>query len=87
MPRLVRRRPLAERLKAWLNPMDFLLWLSEEIETRDWRNSKAVGTQMGVVMNFVFLLARANSGGSRVSDPVFDDGTVSGWFTFFVCSP
>ncbi|XXG98580.1 3-isopropylmalate dehydratase [Hypoxylon texense] len=84
MPRLVRRRPLAERLKAWLNPMDFLLWLSEEIETRDWRNSKVVGTQMGLVMNFVFLLARANSGGSRVSDPVFDDGTVSGWFTFFV---
>ncbi|KAI0171898.1 hypothetical protein GGR52DRAFT_548206 [Hypoxylon sp. FL1284] len=84
MPRLIRRRPLAERLKAWLNPMDFLLWLSEEIETRDWRNSKAVGTQMGVVMNFVFLLARANSGGSHVSDPVFDEGTVSGWFTFFV---
>ncbi|KAI6091317.1 hypothetical protein F4821DRAFT_226907 [Hypoxylon rubiginosum] len=84
MPRLVRQRPLGERLKAWLNPMDFLLWLSEEIETRDWRNSKTVGTQMGVVMNFIFLLARANSGGSHVSDSVFDEGTVSGWFTFFV---
>ncbi|KAI1105839.1 hypothetical protein F4804DRAFT_97850 [Jackrogersella minutella] len=83
MPRLVRRRPLMERVKAMLNPMDFLLWLSEEIETRDW-NSKLVGTQMGVVMNFVFLLARANSGGSRAVDPVFDEGTVSGWFTFLV---
>ncbi|KAI2637052.1 hypothetical protein GGS26DRAFT_588600 [Hypomontagnella submonticulosa] len=85
MPRLVRQRPLLERVKAMLNPMDFLLWLSEEIETRDW-DSKIVGTQMGVVMNFVFLLARANSGGSRAADPVFDEGTVSGWFTFFVGS-
>lgn len=73
-----------ERVKAMLNPMDFMLWLSEEIETRDWRNSKIVGTQMGLVMNFVFLLARANSGGSSVSDSVFDEGIVSGWFTFFV---
>ncbi|KAI8961650.1 hypothetical protein F5Y11DRAFT_222715 [Daldinia sp. FL1419] len=84
-PRLVRRRPLTERVKSILNPMDFLLWLSEEIETRDW-NSKLVGTQMGVVMNFAFLLARANSGGSHVADPVFEDGSVSGWFTFFVGS-
>ncbi|KAI2624269.1 hypothetical protein GGR54DRAFT_568592 [Hypoxylon sp. NC1633] len=83
MPRLVRRRPLAERVKAMLNPMDFLLWLSEEIETRDW-DSKLVGTQVGVVMNFAFLLARANSGGSRAGDFVFDEGSVSGWFTFFV---
>ncbi|OTB08076.1 hypothetical protein M426DRAFT_317182 [Hypoxylon sp. CI-4A] len=82
-PRLVRRRPLLERVKAMLNPMDFLLWLSEEIETRDW-NSKVVGTQMGMVMNFTFLLARANSGGARAADPVFDEGTVSGWFTFLV---
>ncbi|KAI0387665.1 hypothetical protein F5Y04DRAFT_240714 [Hypomontagnella monticulosa] len=85
MPRLVRRRPLVERVKAMLNPMDFLLWLSEEIETRDW-DSKVVGTQMGLAMNFVFLLARANSGGARTADPVFDEGTVSGWFTFFVGS-
>ncbi|OTA63739.1 hypothetical protein K449DRAFT_464388 [Hypoxylon sp. EC38] len=83
MPRLVRRRPLLQRVKAMLNPMDFLLWLSEEIETRDW-NSKVVGTQMGVAMNFVFLLARANSGGARAADPVFDDEPVSGWFTFLV---
>ncbi|KAL7627569.1 hypothetical protein AAE478_001762 [Parahypoxylon ruwenzoriense] len=83
MPRLVRRRPLMERVKASLNPMDFLLWLSEEIETRDW-NSKVVGTQLGLAMNFAFLLARANSGGSRVVDPVFDDGEVSGWFFVFI---
>ncbi|CAJ2513628.1 Uu.00g017470.m01.CDS01 [Anthostomella pinea] len=83
MPRLVRRRPLMERVKAMLNPMDFLLWLSEEIETRDW-DSKLVGTQLGLAMNFAFLLARANSGGSRAADPVFDEGGTSGWFSFFV---
>ncbi|KAI5868554.1 hypothetical protein GGS23DRAFT_36669 [Durotheca rogersii] len=82
-PRLVRRRPLLERVKSLLNPMDFLLWLSEEIETHDW-DSNLVGTQLGLAMNFVFLLAMANSGGSRVADPVFDDGAVSGWFSFLV---
>ena len=83
MPRLVRRKPFADRVKAMLNPMDFLLWLSEEIETRDW-DSKLVGTQLGLVMNFTFLLARANSGRSRARDPVFDDGGTSSFFSFFV---
>ncbi|KAI8633370.1 hypothetical protein F5Y19DRAFT_462413 [Xylariaceae sp. FL1651] len=86
MPRLVRKRPLVERIKAFLNPMDFLLWLSEEIETRDW-DSKVVGTQFGLAMNFIFLLARANSGGTRVADPVFEDdyvGGTSGWLAYLV---
>ena len=75
---------MGDRIKAMLNPMDFLLWLSEEIETRDW-DSKLVGTQLGLVMNFAFLIARANSGRSRVSDPVFEEDTASsGFFTFFV---
>lgn len=86
MPRLVRKKPFADRVKALLNPMDFLLWLSEEIETRDW-NSKLVGTQIGLAMNFAFLLARANSGRSRARDPVFEDGGSSGFFTFFVSFP
>lgn len=73
-----------ERVQAMLNPMDFLLWLSEEIETHDW-DSKNVGTQVGLVMNFAFLLARANSGGTRVADPVFDDGSsASGWLAYLV---
>lgn len=76
MPRLVRRRPLWERITSMLNPMDFLLWLSEELETRDW-DSKLVGTQLGLGMNLVFLLARANSGSSSAwsdSDIFGDDG-------------
>jgi hypothetical protein len=84
MPRLVRRKPLLERVKTMLNPMDFLLWLSEEIETHDW-HSKTVGTQVGLAMNFAFLLARANSGGTRVADPVFDDGESRlGWLSYLV---
>ncbi|KAI1503934.1 hypothetical protein F5X99DRAFT_80527 [Biscogniauxia marginata] len=84
-PRLVRRRPLMERVKSMLNPMDFLLWLSEEIETRDW-NSNVVGTQLGLAMNFAFLLARANSSSSRAVDPVFDEGGSSGWLSYFTSS-
>ncbi|KAI1358645.1 hypothetical protein F5Y08DRAFT_109959 [Xylaria arbuscula] len=84
MPRLVRKRSFMERLKTMLNPMDFLLWLSEEIETHDW-SSKTVGTQLGLAMNFVFLIARANSGGTRVTDPVFEDGSSgSGWIAYLV---
>ncbi|KAI2635054.1 hypothetical protein GGS21DRAFT_90290 [Xylaria nigripes] len=84
MPRLIRRRPFLERIKTMLNPMDFLLWLSEEIETHEW-SSKTVGTQMGLAMNFLFLIARANSGGTRVADPVFDDGdSTGGWLSYLV---
>ncbi|KAG4254856.1 hypothetical protein FPRO06_04198 [Fusarium proliferatum] len=83
MPRLVRRQPLGERIMAAINPMDFLLWLSEELETRDW-DSASVGTQMGLAMNFVFLLARANSGSSSPSDDIFSDETSSGWLSFLI---
>ncbi|KAF0642766.1 hypothetical protein FPSE5266_05864 [Fusarium pseudograminearum] len=68
---------------AAINPMDFLLWLSEELETRDW-DSATVGTQMGLTMNFLFLLARANSGSTTKSDDIFSDDTSSGWLSFVV---
>jgi hypothetical protein len=83
MPRLVRRKPLWERVKTLLNPLDFLIWLSEEIETREW-NSKIVGTQIGLGMNFAFLLARANSGRSSAADDIFRDSESSGLLTFAV---
>ncbi|KAG5984515.1 hypothetical protein E4U55_004411 [Claviceps digitariae] len=78
MPRLVRRRPLWERIMSMLNPMDFLLWLSEEIETRDW-DSGLVGTQLGLGLNFLFLIVRANSGAKQASDDIFGDESSSGW--------
>lgn len=84
MPRLVRRRPLSERIASALNPWDFFLWLSEEIETRD-IGSKSLGTQLGLALNFVFLLARANAGYTTGSaDDVFGDVDGSGWLGYIV---
>lgn len=88
--RLVRRKPLVEKIKAYLNPWDNLLWLSEEIETRDW-NTKSFATPLGLSFSFVFLIARANSGSSSRSkgeDDVFgDSGNSTGWASWFVGSP
>lgn len=72
-----------ERVKASLNVMDLLLWLSEEIETRDW-SSNVVGTQLGLAFNFAFLIARANSGRKSAADDVFNDETDSGWVVYLV---
>ncbi|XWW95559.1 hypothetical protein V2A60_003520 [Cordyceps javanica] len=85
MPRLVRRKPLLQRLSAVLNPMDFLLWLSEELETRDW-DSENVGTQLGLGLNFVFLLARANSRSASPTDDVFGGEDKSLWLSIVVNS-
>ena len=81
--RLVRRKPLSERLQTMFNPMDFYLWLSEEIQTFDW-DSNAFGIRFGLVANFLFLLARANSGSSEAADDVFGDGQASSWVSFLV---
>ncbi|KAM3440926.1 hypothetical protein NHJ13734_003063 [Beauveria thailandica] len=85
MPRLVRRKPLLQRLSTLLNPMDFLLWLSEELETRDW-DSENAGTQLGLGLNFVFLLARANSGSAPPTDDVFGSEDKSLWLSLIVNS-
>lgn len=87
MPRLVRRKPLAERLKAYLNPLDFLLYVSEEFETRDW-DTTSFATILGLSLNFALLLARANSGSGPASeDDVFGDPGASGWLGWFVRPP
>ncbi|KAK2613763.1 hypothetical protein N8I77_000653 [Diaporthe amygdali] len=87
-PRLVRRRPLKERIISALDPWDFFLWLSEEIETRDY-GSKSVGNQLGLALNFAFILARVygtNSTGS--DDDIFSDSysDTSGWLAYFAWS-
>lgn len=90
MPRLVRRQPLAERIRAYLNPWDFLLWASEEIEGHDWDQvEKDWGFAIGFALNMVFLMARANSrpSGGKAFDDVFgDDGGVP-WVSWFVSYP
>lgn len=87
-PRLVRRRPLKERIKAYLDPWDYLLWLSEEIETRNF-GSKSLGTQVGLALNVAFILARvygsSSTGGD--SDDIFSDSNSTGstgWLAYFV---
>ena len=80
---MVRRRPLSDRLQALLNPMDFYLWLSEEVQTFDW-DSRTFGTRFGLAANFLFLVARANSGVSAASDDVFGDAPASGWIAYLV---
>ncbi|KAK0671140.1 hypothetical protein QBC41DRAFT_246425 [Cercophora samala] len=83
--RLVRRQPLSERIKARLNPGDFYLWLSEEIQTFDW-DSTAFGTRFGLVANFLFLIARANIASRPDVDDVFGDAPPSGPLTFLAHS-
>ncbi|KAK6596691.1 hypothetical protein H4I96_09343 [Botrytis cinerea] len=84
MPRLVRRRPLRERITDWFNIQDWLLWISEEIETRDW-DSKAYANPLGFGLHFILLIARANSGdeGHGNGDDVFGDvPSGSGWLSY-----
>ncbi|GKZ24508.1 hypothetical protein AbraIFM66951_006096 [Aspergillus brasiliensis] len=86
MPRLVRRRPLTERIKSYLNPLDFLLWLSEEIDTHDWDQfEKNWALPLGIALNVVFLIARANSQsyGSQAIDDVFGDDGSTPWLSWF----
>ncbi|EXJ90285.1 hypothetical protein A1O1_03384 [Capronia coronata CBS 617.96] len=81
MPKFVRRQPLAERIKAYLNPYDFLLWLSEEIESNGWDQlEKEWATPIGIALNFMFLIARANSKASTKGyDDVFGDVPRIAW--------
>ena len=87
MPRLVRRAPLSERLKTYLDPYDLLLWISEELNDDTYDellNSWA--TSIGIILNFLFILARGASkpGGGRGRDDVFGDAeSKSGWLSWF----
>jgi len=88
MPRLVRRRPLAERIRAYLDPWDFFLWVSEEIECHDWDEiNKDWGLALGLSLNLVFLVARANSrsSGGKAIDDVFGEDVGVPWLSWFVC--
>lgn len=90
MPPLIRRRPLSERIKAYLDPYDWLLWLSEEINGNDLDEAlKDWVYPIGVAVNLVFMVARANSGGESYegNDDVFGDYTTragTGWLRWLV---
>lgn len=88
MPRLVRRRPLGERIKSYLNPLDFLLWLSEEIDANDWDQfEKDWALPLGISLNIIFIIARANSrtNSSKAVDDVFGDEGSAPWSSWLVC--
>jgi hypothetical protein len=86
--RLIRRDPLSKRLREYLDPYDFLLWLSELLndDTYDeWLNAWAV--PIGIALNILFILARgASKRGGGGSDDVFGDidGGGSGAFVWLV---
>lgn len=87
MPAVVRRQPLFERIQAYLNPLDFLLWLSEELDTNGWEQlEKEWAIPIGVGLNVVFIIARANANlGARGSDDVFGEPAAgNGWLGWLV---
>lgn len=85
MPPFVRRKPLAQRVLDYLNPQDFWLWLSEEIETRDW-DQKNLANYISACLHFVFMVARANTRtSSKGYDDVFGEPRGGpGWFSWLV---
>lgn len=90
MPRLVRKAPLSERIKAYLDPYDFLLWVSEELHESAVDDAlKEWAVPIGGFANLIILIARANSqrGRSSGSDSVFgeyDGRGGSNWLSWFV---
>ena len=89
MPKFIRRQGLLERLKANLNLYDFLLWLSEEVESSGLEHlEKEWAIPIGVILNFIFLIARSNSRHtSRSYDDVFGEAGGSAWSSWLVRSP
>lgn len=85
-PRLVRRAPLTERIQAWLNPADWLIWLSEELNGGDWEEFiEQWAATIGVLLNIVFMVACANSISEDPGDDVFGDyfeRRGSGWLAW-----
>ena len=72
MPPVVRRAPLSERIKAYFDLSDWLIWISEELNSSDWEEfASAYALYIGFGANLLFVLAQANSGASMALD---DDG-------------
>lgn len=86
MPKIVRRQPLSERIAAYLNPYDFLLWLSEELESSGWDQiEKEWALPIGAGLNLIFLIARSNTQTRSTSyDDVFGESLGSGWLVWLV---
>ncbi|KAL6154769.1 hypothetical protein ACJQWK_00733 [Exserohilum turcicum] len=87
MPRLVRRAPLSERIRAYLDPSDWLIWISEELNSSDWDEFAAsYALYLGFGANVLFVLAQANSGAPAASDDdgVFNQVDGPGWIKWIL---
>jgi hypothetical protein len=90
MPRLIRRTPLLERIKANLDFYDLSLWIWEELNDDaydEW--IKLWATPIGIALNLIFIIARGASrpGEGNGADDVFgdvDEKGGSGWIAWFV---
>ncbi|KAF2763029.1 hypothetical protein EJ05DRAFT_495871 [Pseudovirgaria hyperparasitica] len=90
MPRLVRRAPLGERIRAYLDPGEISIWLAELLNGGEWDDfQKEYGLWIGIAMNILFMIAKASSASPTISyrDDVFGDyegrGS-SGWLKYFL---
>ncbi|KAF2846512.1 hypothetical protein T440DRAFT_471777 [Plenodomus tracheiphilus IPT5] len=86
MPRLVRRAPVSERIKAYIDPSDWVIWISEELNSSDWDEfASSYSLYLGFGANLLFILAQANSGASSISedDGVFNTVQGPGWLKWF----
>lgn len=88
--RVVRRTPLTTRVKAYLNPLDFLLWISEELNSNDWDDfQEQWAASIGLIFNILFMVARSNasSKSSTRGDDIFgdhDERKGNGWMSWMV---
>jgi len=86
MPRLVRRAPLSERFKAYIDPSDWLIWISEELNSNDWDEfAQSYALYIGFASNILFVIAQANAGPSTSlnDDGVFGGVSGPGWMKWF----
>ena len=81
MAPVIRRQPLLKRIKAYLDPVDFFLWISEELNSSDWSEfERRWALPIGVGLNLVFILARAANRPSQSDyDDVFAEPTAKSW--------
>jgi hypothetical protein len=92
MPRFVRQTPLVERVKAYFDLGDWLLWISEELHDdayEEFLNNWA--TPIGIALNVVFIIARGAGKPAEPNDLFADDMFAdlgskkrSGWFAWMV---
>lgn len=89
MPPLVRRQPLFERIKSYLDPYDFMLWLLEEINDDAFEKTlNSWALTVGVTLNIIFVLARSTSKSRAVADDDifadYDTAGRNGWVAWIV---